>query len=177
MTQTASPDYIPTVEELMPVIGFDERDLKANQQGTLSDRQQARLQRLRNRAIIIGGVLFWVFALVATFFFFMGVQNQSGVLSFLGITITICNVILMGMFGRQYMRLSADLRGDGVETISGQMNRVVRPIGNISNYHLRIDEVDFAVDKDTFKLFRHEQFYHLYRARKSGILLSAEPTS
>lgn len=159
----------------MPVMNFDTADITANRQGDLSARQQQRLHRMRRRAIVIGGALFFLLAFIATLLMFIGQQNGTWVLGFLGVLVTVCNAILMGMFGRHYMRLSADLRSGNVERISGEMNRVVRPIGKVNNYHLRVNEVDFVVDKDTFKLFRHEHAYHLYRARRSGILLSAEP--
>jgi len=170
-----STDYIPTLDDLMPVMNFNAADIAANRTGELSQRQQQHFSKMRGRAIIIGGVLFFLLAFIATFLMFMGQQNETWVLGFLGVLVTISNAILMGMFGRHYMRLSADLRGGSVERVSGKMNRVVRPIGKVNNYHLRVDDADFVVDKDTFKLFRHEHPYHLYRAKQSGILLSAEP--
>jgi hypothetical protein len=79
------------------------------------------------------------------------------------------------MFGRTWMRLSADMRGGQVEIIAGPMERVIRPTSRVNNYVLRVEGVDFVVRKDLFKLFRHQQPYRLYRSPHARVLLAAEP--
>ncbi|NOG48993.1 MAG: hypothetical protein HND48_05650 [Chloroflexi bacterium] len=52
---------------------------------------------------------------------------------------------------------------------------MVKPVNRrIVTYLLRVESAEFSVTKETFKLFDHEKPYALYRAKFSGLLLSAE---
>lgn len=166
---------IPSVEELMPFMSFDEDDLQHNRAGKLGDNQRQRLQSLQLRTILIGAGGFFGFALLATTFLFFGQDNNSLILNLLGIFTTILNAIFIGMFGRQWMRLRADLYDNAVDVIQGKMERVVRPDSRMNNFLLRIEGEEFYIKKDLFRLFRHEVNYTLYRAPHSRVLLAAEP--
>lgn len=173
MEQTAT--HIPPVEDLMRPLGFSAADLQANHAGQIGAGQRERLQHLQRRVIFIGSGGFWGIAFLATMFIFFGQSNAVTILSFIGVMLTVINAIFVGMFARQWLRLSADLRDDHVEVVQGQLERVLRPAGRLNNYVLRVQDVDFAVQKDVFKLFRHETRYALYRAPHSRVLLAAEP--
>ena len=166
---------IPSADVLMHPLQFTQDDLIANRQGQLGESQRSRLQDLQTRAILIGIGGFFGFALVATIFLFFGSENGFIIMTFIGIFITLCNAIFVGMFARQYMRLRADLRSGEIELLSGEMERVVKPDGRMNNFLLRINEEEFYVKKDLFRLFRHEAHYNLYRAKHSRVLLAAEP--
>lgn len=168
-------DDIPMADSLMQPLQFTGDDLLANRQGQLGDNQRQRLQSLQVRALIIGASGFFAFALVATIFLFFGSENSLLIMTLIGIFITICNAIFVGMFARQYMRLRADLTGGEIDNIAGQLERVVIPNGRMNNFLLRIEGEEFYVKKDLFKLFRHEVHYTIYRAKHSRVLLSAEP--
>jgi len=167
---------LPPASDLMQPLQFTQDDLTANRDGQLGDNQRARLQALQTRAILIGIGGFFGFALAATIFLFFGSENGLFVMTLIGIFVTFCNAIFVGMFARQYMRLSADLNGGEVEIISGEMERVVKPDGRMNNFLLRINDEEFYVKKDLFRLFRHEVNYNLYRSPHSRVLLAAEPT-
>ena len=47
---------------------------------------------------------------------------------------------------------------------------------SVASMDVRVNGEDFHVNKDLFKLFRHEVPYRLYRAPHSRVLLAAEPT-
>jgi hypothetical protein len=166
---------IPAVEELMPHMHFDENDLQHNRAGKLGENQRERLQGLQMRALLIGAGGFFAFALLATSFLFFAQENNSLILNLLGIFTTFINAIFIGIFGRQWMRLRADLSDDAVDLIQGQMERVLRPDSRMNNFLLRIEGEEFYIKKDLFRLFRHEVEYILYRAPHSRVLLAAEP--
>ena len=172
MTQ-ASP--VPPITALMDVMGFTATDLEANQQGNLSVAQADKLKKTRLRNTIIGGVLFFVFVIVATIMIFLGQQNERVILSLVGAVLTVTNAMMIGMIGRSYLRTSIDLRDGNVEMLEGELERIVRPGRQQDSYLLRIDGKSLYVTKDVFIQFRHETPYRLYRSRISGILLSAEP--
>lgn len=165
---------IPAVDALMQPLQFTQDDLKANRNGQLGDNQRARLQSLQTRAILVGIAGFFGFALLATIFLFFGSENGFLIMTFIGIFLTLCNAIFVGMFARQYMRLRADLDNGEIDIISGEMERVVKADGRMNNFILRVNEEDFHVKKDLFRLFRHEVPYKIYRARHSAVLLAAE---
>lgn len=167
---------IPAASDLMPALQFTDDDLSANRDGQLGANQRARLQSLQTRAILIGTAGFFGFAFIATIFLFFGSENGLMIMTFIGIFITFCNAIFVGMFARQYMRLRADLNGGDIDIISGEMERVIKPDGRMNNFVLRVNEEEFYVKKDLFRLFRHEVNYRLYRSVHSRVLLAAEPT-
>ncbi|MGJ3240650.1 MAG: hypothetical protein ACFE0Q_18220 [Anaerolineae bacterium] len=166
---------IPPADALMPHMNFDQGDLIANRSGQLGEGQRAHLNHLKTRALLIGVVGFFSFAFVATVFLFFGSENSWLVMTLIGMFITFCNAIFVGLFARQYMRLQADLRDSTVQIVSGELERVVKPNRQMNNFVLRIDEQEFYVKKELFQLFRHEVPYRLYRTRHSRVLLSAEP--
>jgi hypothetical protein len=168
---------IPPAEAIMQALGFTPDDLSANQHGTLGAYQIAYLQTLQTRALLIGGAAFVAFALLAATFLFFGQQQNTIILTFAGIFCTLLNALTAGIFGRQWMRLAADIRHEQVEIIEGVMERVVRTEGRMNNFVLRVDGRQFAVKKELFRFFRHEAPYRLYRAAHSGTLLGAEPLS
>lgn len=164
MTQTA----------LAQALRFTPEDLSANRAGKLSPAQLAHLRRLQGRAMRWAGAGFGLFVLVATGFLFLGVQQNSGIATLTGMFITVLNAISMGMFARHYMRLHADLESGAVEQLQGKLERIIRPLGRVNNYVLRVAGVDFGVTKDLFKLFEHQAPYTLYRTAHTHLLLSAE---
>ena len=161
----------------MAHLQFTQADLQANRQGQLGPDQQQRLQTTQQRTLLFGGGGFFLLALVASLLIFVGQQNASAPLSAAGVLMTIINAILIGTFGRQWMRLSRDLRSGQIQTLSGPLERVIRPGRQLNNYVLRIEQRDFAVKKDVFKLFQHEAPYAFYLSSASGMLLAAEPVS
>jgi hypothetical protein len=170
MTENSSP-----AAELTTLLNFTPGDLDTNRSGKLSPSQEQKLQALQSRALMIGAGVFFALALLATMFLFGGQTSSSGILTLIGFLLTGLNAVLMGMFGRQWMRLNADLRGDSIDVVAGKLERILRPTGRINNYIVRVNNIDFAVNKDTFKAFTHEAPYRLYRTRHSHILLSVEP--
>ena len=170
-------EKVPPLSALMTEMGFDKQDLQANRAGKLSSRQIARLQALQRRALLIGAIFFFSLALLATLFIFMGQQNESLVLSLIGMLMTICNAIGTGFFARQWMRLAADLRSGTCMAVRGPLERVIRPNGQINQFVLRISPAEFSVRKEIFKQFRHDKAYALYYTRHAWLLLCAEGLS
>ncbi|MGB7339120.1 MAG: hypothetical protein WBC91_09535 [Phototrophicaceae bacterium] len=166
---------LPSVDALMQPLDFTPDDLEANRAGHLGDNQRYRLQQLQRNALLIGMGGFFAFAFIATIFLFFGSENSYIVMTLIGMFITICNALFVGMFARQYMRLRADLENGEIDIISGEMERVVKANGRMNNFLLRINETEFYVKKDLFQLFRHEVPYNVYRTKHSRVLLAAEP--
>ena len=162
---------------LAQAIGFTPDDLAVNREGRLSEMQDYRLRVRRQRAALSGVGLVFIGAFIASGFIFMGRQQSNGILTLLGIGVTLCNAAITGVFARYWLRLNADIRGGKVNAISGNLVRVVKPVTRrVVNMLIRIDEVELLVSKDVFDAFEHEQRYTLYRTPYTGTLLSAERT-
>jgi hypothetical protein len=157
-------------------IGFTPEDLEANRSGRLSDMQDYRLRVRRWRSIAIGGAFVLLAAFIATLLIFVGTrEGGSPILLIIGIGVTICNAALVGMFARNWLRLSADIREGRVIASSGVLERVIKPVsGRVMQYMIRVDDTEVMVNKAMFEAFDHRQPYILYRAPYSGTLLSAE---
>lgn len=173
MTPAATPE--PPASDLMPLLGFDAAALAANRQGELSAAQRDRLRRSQRRLIGIGLGAFFGLALAATLSLFTAQTAAAPLMSLVGLLLTLINALLVGLFARQWLRLSADLRGQQVEVLSGQLERVIKATGRMNNFILRIEGHDLAVNKEIFKAFQHQARYRVYRTRHSQLLLSAEP--
>ena len=162
---------------LMAALNFSEADLQANRQGQLGPAQTARIKAMRRRHVLMAAGLFLALALAATLLIFFGQRNQNAILSAAGGLLTVVNALVVGGLGRAWMRTAGDLRAGGVETLAGEVERVLRrgPQGN--SCLLRIDGISLYVTQDVFLSFRHEAPYRIYRTRRAGLLLSAEPAS
>ena len=164
-----------SLDDLMREIPFSEADLESNRSGHMSDIQAARLRHARFRAVFTGFAVILLVALVATTLLFLAMRNGSIILNLIAVGLIVINAVMMGMFARYWLRLSADLRDGEVEIIEGELERVIRPYGRVNNYIIRIDGVQFSVTRQLFMQFRHESPYRIYRAPYSNALLSAEP--
>lgn len=163
------------VNDLQQALNFSDDDLNANRNGALSEMQMYQLRVQRRRGIFTGVLILLVVALIATLFIFFGGQNDSPILTVIGIGITLCNAALTGIFGRYWLRLTGDIRRGEVNALQGELVRVVKPVTRrVANTLIRIDEVELLVNRTTFDAFQHKQRYILYRAPYTGILLSAE---
>lgn len=160
--------------ELMTRLRFTAADLAANQAGELSEEQETRLQRSQTRLLSIGAVSFIGAVFLATLFLFLGQKNQTLVLTMIGVLLTLVNALWVGTVARQWLRLGADLRAQRVEVIDGILERVLRPTRYGQNYLVRLSGQEFAIDKDTFKAFVHEEPYRFYRTPHTHTLLSVE---
>jgi len=167
---------VPPVSELMTPMQFDENDLQANHDGQIGANQRIRLEGFQRRALLIGFGSFFGIGLLAAIFMYFAQVNDSVIFTFIGIMLTIINALMVGFVGRQWMQLAGDLRNNTVAVISGSVERVVQPDGRMNNFVLRVNQETFYVNKELFKLFRHETPYRLYCAPYSRVLLAAEPT-
>ena len=169
MTEQASYD------ELMQSLNFTTEDVSANRNGELGNQQLDRLRTLQQRTLLIGGVGFIGFVLLATTLLYFGQANGHFILTALGIFTTMINAIFGGMYGQQYMRITRDIRSNTVEIIEGELERVLKADERFNNYAVRLDGNEFHITKEQFLQFKHESPYRFYRAPYSKVLLAVEP--
>src|SRR5688572_16429231 len=103
--------------ELMSRLRFTAEDVAANQEGSFSEAQEARLRQQQARLLWIGAAAFFGAVFLATLFLFIGQRNQTLVLTIIGVLLTMVNAIWVGSVARQWLRLSADLRENRVEIL------------------------------------------------------------
>ena len=161
-------------DALMAALQFTSVDLDANRQGRLSPAQRRRIKQARQRQLLIAVALFVMFVIGATIFLYAGQIADNRILSGAGGALIVMNALLVGIAGRGAMRVNGDLRSGNVETLAGEVERVLRRGRQIDSYLLRIGGADLRVTKDIFLGFAHERPYRIYIARGTGRLLSAE---
>ncbi len=159
---------------LSVALGFTAADLEANRQGRLSQSQLERMKATRRRNTLIAALVFIALVLGATILVYLGQLNRNLILFGAGASLTVINAIMLGRAGRAYMRIGADLRQDQVETLTGEVERVLRRGRASDRYLLRINDAELAVSKEVFIGFQHLTPYRIYRAGISRVLLSAE---
>ncbi|MCS6835617.1 MAG: hypothetical protein NZ750_06340 [Anaerolineae bacterium] len=158
---------------LAEALKFSAEDVQANRQGKLSAAQRKRLNKQQRRAVQWGAAAFVVFVVLATFFLYVGQTQASGIATLTGMLITTLNALSLGLIGRHVMRLRADQQA-GVLTLRGTLERVLKPDRRIGNYVLRLQNQEWIVTKEQFKLFAHEAAYALYVTQHTRQILSAE---
>lgn len=169
MTQSPSAD-------LMTALGFSEDDLLANREDRLSAAQEAQLRRGWRRTLLIGIGLLIAGIFGATLLLFLGQQNQSPVLTVMGLAVTVLNALVVGLGAQHAMRYNADVNSGKVERLSGPITHTVRVYsGRAAAYVLKIDGQELNVAKPIFHAFVENGRYTLYRSAGSRTLLSAEP--
>lgn len=183
MVSAAPPETTQNAElsiqqQLMRELRFNDADLTANRTRKLSEMQDYTLRIRRRRAILIGLSLLLGMAFLASLLIFFGGRSEgSGILTFIGIGVTICAAAIGGTFARHWLRLGADLNAERIHIASGELERVIKPINRrVVNYMIRVGEDEVFVSKEAFELFEHGRTYNLYRAPYTGTLLSIEPT-
>ena len=151
-------------------------DLDANRQGKLSEMQNYHLRVRRQQAILTGASLIFLFIISATVLIFLGRRQESSILTIIGIGVTLGNAAMTGIFARYWLRINADIQRGKVHTITGTLERVVKPVTRrVVNMMIRVEGFETIVNKEVFESFNHKQPYKLYTTPYTGSLLSAEP--
>ncbi len=164
-----------TPERLAWALDFSEDDLQANRQGKLSEMQIYHLRLRRQRAVLTGLAIIFLFVLSATGLLFLGRTQDSAILTILGIGVTLGNAAMTGIFARYWLRINADIRQGKVRAITGRLERVVKPVTRrVVNMLIRVEDYETIVTKEAFDSFAHLQPYTLYVTSYTGALLSAE---
>lgn len=159
---------------LMETLDFNADDLAANHAGRVSERQAARLRRLRRRSVLIGGAVIAVIGFAAAVALFLSQRSSSTVLSLVGVGVTVCNAALTGVLARSWMRLSADISSGTVRELRGEARHTIRVTGRVAAYILKVDGESVDVGKPVFLAIRDGAQVRLYQSPAARVLLSGE---
>jgi hypothetical protein len=164
--------------DLAAALGFTADDLAANRAGQLSAAQDARLRQAWRRQLIVTVSLVIALMFGATFALFFGQRNDSAVLSFIGILLTVINAGVVGLAAQAYLRVNGDRARGGVLATSGAITRTLRVVsGRVTVCVIKLGGDEVIVSKPVFNAFEEGGRYTLYRTPISKTLLSAEPTN
>ncbi|NWF70972.1 MAG: hypothetical protein HXY40_17950 [Chloroflexi bacterium] len=161
------------------VLNFSADDLAQNRAGRLSAAQAERLRGQHRRSILVGAATIGAGILLATSLLFFGQQQQSAILSLVGIGVTLLNAAMMGIFLRHGLHLSADMRAGTVQQTCGAATFTVRMLNRRTALYIVHVEgapaAEVAVSREAFEVFRKcKGGCCLYRTLHTGALLSAE---
>lgn len=160
---------------LAEALEFDGATLDANRAGRLSSSQRERLAAWGRAALWRALLIFLALVALASACIFWGIRQGAPPLAWLGMLIALGNAYFTGLAGRYQMRLRQDIqRPESVTTISGEIARVIQPIGRIRLRGLRVAGRHLPLSKRAFAAFQHGRRYRLYLTRTTGYLLAAE---
>ncbi len=164
-----------SAEGLRAALNFTESDLRANRQGQLAIEQVKRLRRDQRRSGLIGALVFSALVFASTALIFAGQTENNAIMLLAGLGLILVNALMIGHIGRGIMRMNSDLRSNGVETLAGNVERVLRRGRQRDSYLLKVADQTLYVTKDIFLQFDHLKPYRIYRTGLTRVLLSAEP--
>lgn len=159
---------------LMEALDFSPDDVAANREGRVSERQQAKLRAARRRSVYVGAAILIAVGLAATVLLFLGERNESAILTFVGISVTVCNAVIMSMIVRNWLRLTADIDSGQVTALEGEVHHTIRVTGRMANYLIRLQGQEVVVSKPAFLAIREGAPYRVYRTPAAKTLLSIE---
>ncbi|MCA9890926.1 MAG: hypothetical protein KC546_21260 [Anaerolineae bacterium] len=176
--QSTSNKRPPSNVILMQALRFDPRDLAANREGNLSQRQITRLQPPR-----IQGLAFWVMiGHVAVIFAVLGmiaiISQQGGLLLVAVIAAGMTGMPMMMVRDQKFMRpdLGKDVQKGVVKSVCGMTTRHTDP-DKKRNYYITVDETTFEVTSKMYGGFFQEGNYCVYYLPRSRTIVSAERLS
>lgn len=169
---------------LMEAIGFDETDLAANREGTLSLRQQSKLRHRYNDrrftiiAFLIFGTGFAGYAILTE-----GFKHPAS------IGALVVNVLGIATIGLLYMSYIWLLRGGKISLVGKPTVATIEGLVNAYSYlykeeeeaveqriyHLDIGGKLFTVTQPVFEAFENGGNYRVYYIPAQTYLLAAEP--
>lgn len=169
------PEPLPAPDpaRLMAALNFTEIDLNANRTGDISLAQADRLRRTWQRTLATSLAVLIGVGLAAALFLYFGQRQQTFILSFIGIVLTVVNAYVMGRLVQARFRYTGDRRPP-VIVQDGVIERVLRVVGRGRLYLLKIDGRELYVTRPIFNAFEDGKRYRLYRAPASKTILSAE---
>jgi hypothetical protein len=146
---------------LMAAVGFTDKDLAANQRSEFSETQIERLTEIYNENLVwlsVATVLIIVGLGLARWFHIVVLP-----LAVLG------GLVFFGCFP-PWRVASQDLRNSRVEAVEGYATLDVRE----TQFVVKIEEMEFQVNKETFLAFKNGEPYRVFYAPNSKRILSAE---
>lgn len=165
-------------QKLAEALDFSLEDLELNQRGELTDSQRSRLRSQRMKAWLGAMVLLLMVLLKVGIDyqnrFDMGAASASPEVQLLLIFILLF-VLAIGVFGWMIIRNTrSDLQAgevhsvEGVAKLSEDRTRLTK-----KHYYVKIDSVEFRVDRDVYTAFERGKRYRAFYAPASKVLLSA----
>jgi len=157
----------------MTALNFTEIDLNANRAGDISLAQAERLRRSWRRTLWVSLIILLLVLIGASLLIYLGQRQGNGIMTLIGIALTVLNAYIMGRLAQARYRLVADLRPP-IVVQDGQVERTLRIVGRGRLYVLKIDGRELLVTRPIFNAFEDKARYRLYRTPASKQILSAE---
>lgn len=167
------------LEELMQVLNFNVEDLESNQEGELTEFQKRKLKAKFSsyRHILAFEAVIILFGL---YLFLGAVQaalnnsiSPTGICFIILFTISVL-ITLHKNFGFIY-NVNKDIKNSKVEMISGRIKCVSRYEQSMKLYFIYIDNFRLQLNYKQIIIFRNLEYYSLYYAPYSKIIVAAEP--
>jgi hypothetical protein len=153
-------------------LDFTGEDLYANRDGTLTERQRAKLRRALLRDALLYGVLEVLLVGVILLIIVNALRLRTDVnLPILAIFLLAASLYPIYIL-RQTLATRADLAAGQIWIAAGRVQLL--DVGR-GNYRLEMGKQAFNVGKKAFSTFQNERHYRIYYAPHLKTILAAEP--
>jgi hypothetical protein len=163
----------PGLAELMQALNFTDADLKANRDGSLSQRQRRWILLTHGTLIAVG----WSFVVVLSLYYLIGepFHWRRGDLALFGCT-SIYGLVFLG-FIWQTLRYQQQVRKDLKNPPAVLHEVVLKPQAMFSQrtYTLECGKHQFEVERKVHDAFKNGGKYEIYYTPHTKILLTAVP--
>lgn len=162
----------PGPDDVMNLLGVSQDDMLFNRSGRMSDRQKDILRRERRLALLF----YVVVVLLVGGFIWLIRDDLPSSLSEVGLIELIMLVLFGGIIAYKTYTISLisnDLSSDAVAVQAGHIRRHVTGSNRSRVYQIIINEVRFQVSRQIYNAFIDGDYYHVYYAPRSKILLNA----
>jgi hypothetical protein len=160
--------------DLMKVFNFTEKDLAANHQGHLTDRQRNHLQRKQLEIVIGYGIVIAVFGGLLFYFVSDAARNPSQgnkLLFALLFMIALFAILAFTIF--KWNQYQQDIIGKKVLKTEGKASLGVMETRNL-RYKLQVNDLELEIPRRAYKVLSTGKKYRVYYTPKSRTILAIE---
>lgn len=191
-TPTSPAEFLSSDARLKRAFTFTEDDLKSNQKGRLSERQQRQIARQSRQPVSVvvtlvglAIIMLAVGSFVAPFLILPNLFLSADGSPPPGVFLVLCFGIPLVVFVFNFMRtqmlrqlnLSREKAAGTVQMIEGvvQLNTMRTSGGYGVAYRVKVGGTAFIISIDQFQAFDHGLSYRLYYLPRSRTIVAAEP--
>jgi hypothetical protein len=153
-------------------LDFTGEDLYANRDGTLTERQRAKLKRALLRDAILYGALEVLLVGILVLIIANALRLRTEVNPLILAVFLLAASLYPIYIVRQTLATRADLAAGQVQMAAGRVQLL--DVGR-GNYRLEVGKQSFSVSKKLYGTLVNERYYRVYYTPRLKTILSAEP--
>jgi hypothetical protein len=158
-------------QALIMALKFTTDELELNRQGSLSEAQVKGMQKVRFAAVaLVVSVIILTLFIIWLFRGLLPLALQVGILISAAVVLA---GILQSLY-RGWNNADLDITRKRAGQVEGVVSTESKTENNVESFVVKIDNIEFPVEKEVFLAFQNGEPYRIYYAWYSKNILSAE---